>query len=33
MSIQSDVEMLSIQEMEAYAIKNHISDEEANIFT
>lgn len=29
MSIQSDVEMLSIQAMEAYAIKNHISGEEA----
>lgn len=29
MSIQSDVEMLSIQAMEAYAIRNHITGEEA----
>lgn len=29
MSIQSDVKMLSIQAMEAYAINNHISGEEA----
>ena len=29
MSVQSDVEMLSIQAMEAYAIRNHITGEEA----
>lgn len=29
MSVQSDVEMLSIQVMEAYASKNHISGDKA----
>lgn len=29
MSVQSDVEMLSIQAMETYAIRNHITGEEA----
>lgn len=33
MSIQSDIEMLSIQAMETYAKRNHITGEEAiNIF-